>query len=136
MIPTSEEECDDGVCENPDQLPPVERITLLQQVFPLSQDMDAIGCKLDNEHLKGIARHLSEYVREQSTIYNAPCFFCLLYTVFGTHDYINAFISPLAFRQLPFFCLLCIVFVTHDCINAFISPLAFRQLALRCTYIM
>ena len=68
MIPTSEEECDDGVCENPDQLPPVERITLLQQVLPLSQDLHAIGCKLDNEHLKGIARHLSEFVQEQSTI--------------------------------------------------------------------
>ena len=31
------------------------RIRLLQQILPLSQDLHAIGCKLDNEHLKGIA---------------------------------------------------------------------------------
>lgn len=66
MIPTSKEECDDD-CENPAPLPQ-ETIRLQQQVLPLSQDLHAIGCKLDNEHLKGIARYLSEFLQEQSTI--------------------------------------------------------------------
>ena len=44
------------------------RIRLLQQVLPLSQDFHAIGCNLDNEHLKCIARHLSEFIQQQSTV--------------------------------------------------------------------
>ena len=66
MITTSDEECDD---DREDTAPlPIVRIRLLQQVLPLSQDFNAIGCKLDNEHLKSIARHLSEFVQQQSTI--------------------------------------------------------------------